>query len=119
MKIFLPLVALCLAGCGSLLHATGGEAVQAIVDKHAVGASVGDVFQRYGGPLSREEAGDGSLAFLWEGRFGNTSPGPRGPEEKICRLRISADKAGRIVAAPIVRDGQGERGFSRCAELFG
>ncbi len=118
MKIFLPLVALCLAGCGSLFHAIAGEDVQAIVDRRVVGASVGDFFQRYGGPLWRDEAHDGSLAFLWEAGFGNVAPGPRGPEEKICRLRISADKAGRIVAAPIVRDGQGERGFSRCAELF-
>jgi hypothetical protein len=119
VKISLPLVALCLAGCGSLLHAVEGQDVQAIVDKRLVGASVGDFFQRYGGPFSREEAPDGSLAFLWEAGFGNVAPGPRGPEEKICRLRLSADKAGRIVAAPILRDGQGERGFSRCAELFG
>lgn len=117
MKIFAPVFALCLAGCSSILRVNGEDA-QAIVDKRAIGTSVGDFFQFYGPPRAREEANDGTLRFTWEGGARNVAPGPRGLEEMLCRLRISADKRGRIVTAPIVRDGKGERRLSRCAELF-
>jgi hypothetical protein len=117
VKIAVLMLATCLAGCNTILHINGEEAQQ-IVDKRAVGISAGDFFQRYGAPYTREEARDGSLSFNWEGGLAKIAAGPRGLEEKICRLHISADKNGRILAAPIIRDAQGEHRLSRCAELF-
>ena len=115
MKIIPLLLALALAGCMSVLR---GEDPQVVVNKYAVGVPVGDFFQRYGTPRVREEAPDGTLQFTWEGGRARVAAGPRGPEESLCRLRLTTDKAGRIVSAPIIRDGQGEKRLSRCAELF-
>jgi hypothetical protein len=107
---------LALAGCAALgLH---GEDAQPIVDKRLIGMPVGDSFQRYGKPTSRAESSDGSLAFDWSSGIAKVAAGPVGPEESVCRLRLSASRAGRIVAAPIVRDGRGQRQLSLCAELF-
>jgi len=115
VKIIPLLLALALAGCMSVLR---GEDPQVIVNKYAVGVPVGDFFQRYGTPRVREEAPDGTLQFTWEGGRAKVAAGPRGPEESLCRLRLTTDRAGRIVSAPIIRDGQGEKRLSRCVELF-
>ncbi|MEP7057717.1 MAG: hypothetical protein ABI809_08095 [Caldimonas sp.] len=117
MKLIVSLIALGLAGCGAIARVNGEDA-QAIVDKRVVGTQVGDFVQRYGGSHARDEGPDGTVHFTWEGGLTRVAAGPRGLEEMICMLRISANKAGRIVAAPIVRDGKGERRLSRCAELF-
>ena len=113
--IILP-VALVLGGCG--IVNLGGPDPQTVVNQRLLGTSVGDMFQRYGAAKGREEARDGSLTFTWESGALPMAAGPRGPEELICRLRIAADRNGRIGSALIVRDGQGLRQLSRCAELF-
>jgi hypothetical protein len=117
VKILPLLLVLPLAGCMSILR-VNGEDPQVIVDKRVVGSQVGDFFQRYGAVRVREEAPDGSLQFTWEGGRSKVAAGPRGPEESLCRLRVTTDKAGKIVSAPIIRDGQGEKRLSRCVELF-
>ena len=112
-----PAFALTLAACGTILHVNGEDA-QAIVDRRALGMSAGEFFQRHGPPISRQEASDGTLTFGWEGGFERVPAGVLGPEEMICRLILTTDRSGRIVAAPIARDGKGTRRLSRCAELF-
>lgn len=115
--LLLTCVALCLGGCNTILRVNGEDA-QSIVDKRAVGVSVGDFFDRYGQPRAREESNDGTRHFIWEGGITRAPAGPNGIEESVCRLRVSSDKAGRITEAAIIRDAKGERRLSRCAELF-
>ena len=117
VKIYASCCALVLAGCGSVLHVNAEDA-QALVTQRLVGTSVGDFFQRYGAPGPREEARDGTLRFTWEGGSRRVAAGPAGMEELLCQIRLTADKSGRIVTATILRDGQGERRQSRCAELI-
>ena len=119
MKIaaFVPALLLALAGCQNLLRSPDADA-QAIVNRRVLGLSAGEFFQRYGAPRRREESSDGTLAFVWEGGLESVPAGVYGPEELICGLQLRADRRGRIVAASIVRDGKGQRGLSRCAELF-
>jgi hypothetical protein len=106
-----------LAGCDSMLH-VNGENAQGIVNERVVGMRLGDFLTRYGAPKARRESNDGAVSFDWDADFAYVGPGPRGTEERICRLRISADRNGRIVSAPILQDGPGKRHLSRCAELF-
>lgn len=116
--IILFLFALCVSSC-STIFSGNGEDPQAVVDKRVIGMSVGDFFQRYGAPTSRDESRDGTLGFNWESSLTTkAAAGPIGLEGLVCRLRVSADRSGRIVAAPILRDGKGQRRLSRCAELF-
>jgi hypothetical protein len=116
--IALPLIAACLlAGCNAILH-VNAENAQGIVDQRLVGMRLGDFVSRYGAPRARQEARDGAVSFDWDADFAYVGPGPRGTEERICRLRVSADRNGRIVSAPILRDGPGKRHLSRCAEVF-
>lgn len=115
LAVSTALLALAACGIGPVLR---GEDPQVIVDKRVVGMQIGDFFQRYGAVPVREEARDGTMQFNWEGGRARVPAGPRGPEESLCRLRIAVDKGGRIVAAPIMRDGQGEHRLSRCVELF-
>ena len=116
-NISLALALSALAGC-SVPSALKGEDPQAIVNQRVIGMSIGDFFERYGRVPVREESRDGSMVFNWEGGRAKIPAGPRGPEESLCRLRLAVDKGGRIVSAPIMRDGQGERRLSRCVELF-
>ena len=106
------------AGAVASVAATTAKTARKIVNQRALGVAAGDFFQRYGPPRSRDEALDGTLNFDWEGGSVSMPAGPVGIEDKICRLKITADKSGRIVAAPIVRDAKGVRRLSRCEELF-
>ena len=121
LKLTVPLLALCLAtclaGCQAVFHVNDEDA-QGIVDKRVLGMSVGDFFTRYGAPSSRAEAKDGTLMFNWGSKSPNMAPGPRGPEESLCWLRLSTDRKGIIVSAPITRDGKGQKHLSVCADLF-
>ena len=112
-----PALLLALSGCQNFLRSPDADA-QAIVDRHVLGLSAGEFFQRYGAPRRREEANDGTLTFAWEGGLESVPAGVYGPEELVCGLHLTTDRRGRIVAAPIVRDGKGKRRSSRCAELF-
>ncbi|MDQ6679624.1 MAG: hypothetical protein M3Y67_01490 [Pseudomonadota bacterium] len=117
MKLIVLPLALALTGCGSVLR-DNREDAQAVVDKRVVGMPVGDFIQRYGRPSKRVEANDGSLTVDWQAEPDGAVAGPRGLEDSICRLRLSASRAGRILAAPITQDGRGQRRLSLCAELF-
>jgi hypothetical protein len=107
-----------LSGCGAF-YSRSALLPQETVNQRLLGTPVADFFARHGRPGARIEAADGSVAFDWHGGLKSVQAGPYGSEESICWLRITADRSGRIVAAPIFRDGQGERGISRCVELLG
>ena len=111
-------LALALAGCGSVLRSSGEEP-QAIVEKRVVGMTIGDFLDRYGrAATTREEAPDGSVTFNWQSPRMTLMGGPGGPEMSVCRLRLSVNRVGRILAAVIARDGDGVHRRSGCAELF-
>jgi len=110
-----PVVVSVLAGCA--LRAPV-DASQVAVDAKAVGVPAGDFFERYGRPVTRVEQADGTFVFEWEGGSVKMAAGPTGLEDKICRLRLTTGKDGRIATAEITRDAKGERRLSRCAELF-
>jgi hypothetical protein len=118
VKALIALLALSLGGCGSIFGRDPAKDTHAILDKRIVGMSVGDFFERYGAPLSRDEGRDGSLGFVWEGGLTKISAGPTGPEALICRLRLGTGKDGRISAVVVLRDGEGLRRLSRCVELI-
>ena len=113
--VLVPAVLLLLVACASRNEA---DTSQAAVNAKVRGMSAGEFFDRYGRPLSRVERADGTLVFDWSGGSERVAAGVYGPEEKICRLRITADRNGRITTAEIMRDGQGERQLSRCVELL-
>lgn len=119
MKRFLTIFSLCLlCACGTFSRGTV-EGAQAEVDKRYVGTPVGDFFERHGAPLTRDESRDGIRSFLWEGGATRMAAGVRGLEEVLCRVRLTSDKAGRIISATILRDATGEKRYSRCLELLG
>ena len=117
MKILALLLALCVTGCGTILHVNGEDA-QALVNQRVVGMSIGDFFDKYGAPSARAEADDGTRRFDWQSSFANVPAGPTGTEERSCELRLTSAKNGRIVSAMITSDAPGKRRLSRCAEIF-
>ena len=117
MKAVWLLAAFGLAGCGSMSRSTTDEA-QLVVNRKLTGMPVGDFIERYGPPRVREEALDGTLSFNWQSGVGTVAPGPLGLDERVCALRVTADKAGRIVAAQIRTDSVGRASLSRCSEVF-
>jgi hypothetical protein len=96
----------------------GADESQQVVNSRTVGVSSGDFFQRYGRPVKRYETPEGIYVFEWEGGTEHMAAGVIGQEDKVCRLRLTTDKSGRIETAEILRDAKGERRLSRCAELF-
>lgn len=113
---FLPaIVALSVAGCGTFKN---NEEAQAVVTKRIVGMPAGDFFQAFGRARSRSEQPDGSALYTWESAMGPAPAGPRGPDERICRLRMMADKRGRIESVTVQLDDPGRVSSSRCGELF-
>ena len=115
-----PLVAIVGASLLAACHfgLRGADDTQQVVNSRTVGVSPGDFFQRYGPPVKRYETPEGIYVFDWEGGTQHMAAGVMGQEDKICRLRLTTDKNGRIATTEIVRDAQGERRLSRCAELF-
>jgi hypothetical protein len=118
MRVSVALLVLVLAGCQSVLR-SGGEEPQVTVNKRVVGMTVGEFLDRYGrAATTREEAPDGSVTINWQSPRTTLMGGPGGPEITVCRLRLSANRVGKILAALIVRDGDGVHRRSGCAELF-
>ena len=120
---FAVVVAMAAVAAGSLgacsgLRLGGIDETQALVNGRITGMSVGDFADRYGATGAREPGPDNSLAFSWESSVGATPPGPFGQDDRVCRLRVLADKNGRIVSARIVDDYVGRVSASRCGELF-
>ena len=56
--------------------------------------------------------------YNWISDVGMTRPGPEGQDERVCRLRLTVDKAGRVSEVQILYDAQGVKGRSRCGEIF-
>ena len=107
-----------LAACGPLGLIKGKDEPQDVVNQHVVGMQVGDFFQRYGRPGSRREELDGSTTYDWESSIGPTPPGENSLDERTCRLRLSADRRGKITTALVTLDNIGRVSTSRCKEMF-
>ena len=92
--------------------------VQVIVNQRALGKPVGEFFDRYGRATARTEIGDNTAIYNWISDRGTTRPGPEGQDERVCRLRLTVDKAGKISDVQILYDAQGVKDTSRCGEIF-
>ena len=103
------------AGCELFKH---NEEATAIINGRVLGKPVGEVFDRYGRATSRTEIAGGTAVYQWTSGIGPTAPGQAGPDERICRLRLTADKAGRVSGVEILYDAQGTKSRSRCGEIF-
>ena len=109
----------------ALLIAVGGcelfktnQEVQAIVSQRTLGKPAGDFFDRYGRATARTEIADNTAIYNWISDRGTTRPGPEGQDERVCRLRLTVDKAGKISDVQILYDAQGVKDTSRCGEIF-
>ena len=111
-------VALALAGLGGCSVFKSNEEAQAIITQKVAAMPAGDFFQTYGKWRTRSELPTGSTAYDWESSIGSAPPGPYGLDERVCRLRIIVDKAGRIDSAVVVLDNPGRTSTSRCGEMF-
>jgi len=109
------LVLCLLAGCELF---KGNEEVLAIINGRVIGMPAGEFFDRYGRADSRSELADGALVFGWTASLEPEQPGGANLDEHICKLRLSADKRGRIRGVQIVYDGPGRKSVSRCGEIF-
>jgi len=109
----------------ALLIAVGGcelfknnQEVQVIVNQRVLGKPAGDFFDRYGRATARTEIADNTAIYNWISDRGTTRPGPEGQDERVCRLRLTVDKAGKISDVQILYDAQGVKDTSRCGEIF-
>ena len=109
----------------ALLIAVGGcelfktnQDVQVIVNQRVLGKPAGDFFDRYGRATARTEVGDHTAIYNWISDRGTTRPGPEGQDERVCRLRLTVDKAGKVSDVQILYDAQGVKSRSRCGEIF-
>ena len=121
-RLFIPLRAVAaasflvaVAGCGLLGH---NEEALAIVNGRVLGKPAGDFFDRYGRASSRIEAGADATVYDWMSDFGQAPPGPAGRDERVCKLRLTVDKGGKVSAVQILYDAQGTKSASRCGEIF-
>ena len=94
------------------------EETTAIVNNRVLGKPVGEFFDRYGRASKRIEAGVDATFYNWDSDYGITPPGQEGRDERICRLRLTVDKAGKVTAVDILYDAQGMKSASRCGEIF-
>jgi len=109
----------------ALLVAVGGcelfknnQEVQVIVNQRALGKPVGEFFDRYGRATASTEIGNSTAIYNWISDVGMTRPGPEGQDERICKLRLTVDKAGKVSDVQILYDAQGIKSASRCGEIF-
>lgn len=117
----LRLVAICavlafsLPGCELIKR---NEDAQATLNQRVIGMSSGDFFDRYGKATSRSPNADGSIDYRWESAVGFARAGPDGLDERVCRLRLVADRRGRMGSVEIEYDPPGFTTTSRCREIF-
>jgi hypothetical protein len=109
----------------ALLIAVGGcevfkpnQEAMANINQRALGKPVGEFFDRYGRATARTEVSDNTAIYNWVSDVGMTRPGPEGQDERVCKLRLTVDKAGKISDVQILYDAQGIKSRSRCAEIF-
>ena len=94
------------------------EEVTTIINGRAIGMPAGEFFDRYGRATARKEAFDNNTLYDWISDVGQAPPGPQGRDDRVCKLRLTADKAGRISSVLVLYDAQGMKSTSRCAEIF-
>ena len=92
--------------------------MQAIVNQRVLGKPVGEFFDRYGRATASTEIGNNTAIYNWISDRGMTRPGPEGQDERVCRLRLTVDKSGKISDVQILYDAQGVKSTSRCGEIF-
>jgi len=108
-------LALAVGGCELFKH---NEEASAIINSRVLGKPVGEFFDRYGRATARTEIGDNTSIYNWISDVGMTRPGPEGQDERVCKLRLTVDKGGRISNVDILYDAQGVKSRSRCGEIF-
>jgi len=113
----LAAAALVLAVGGCELFKHNQEAV-AMINSRVLGKPIGEFFDRYGRATSRTEVADNTAVYNWISDVGMTRPGPEGQDERVCRLRLTVDKAGKVSDVQILYDAQGIKSASRCGEIF-
>ena len=104
-----------LGGCELLKH---NDEVLSTINKRVIGMPAGAFFDRYGRPNVRGEMPDGGTAYEWISSVGYAVPGPEGLDDRLCKLRLTADREGRISAVIVQYDGIGQKSTSRCGEIF-
>lgn len=120
----LPTLSRALAAAALLVAVGGCELFKdnaqatANINSRVIGKPIGDFFDRYGRPKKRVEIGGDITLYDWESDVGTTRPGPEGQDERICRLRLTVDKAGKVTSVDIQYDAQGKKSVSRCGEIF-
>ena len=109
----------------ALLIAVGGcelfkhnQEATAIINNRVLGKPVGEFFDRYGRATASTEIGNSTSIYNWVSDRGMTRPGPEGQDERVCRLRLTGDKAGKVSDVQILYDAQGTKSASRCGEIF-
>ena len=104
-----------LAGCELLKH---NEEALAIINARVLGKPAGEFFDRYGRAFNRVQAGVDATLYDWTSDIPLAAPGPESRDERICRLRLTVDKAGRVSAVQVLFDAPGRKSASRCGEIF-
>jgi hypothetical protein len=94
------------------------QEVQVTVNQRVLGKPVGEFFDRYGRATAGTEIGNSTSIYNWISDRGMTRPGPEGQDERVCKLRLTVDKAGKISDVQILYDAQGTKSSSRCGEIF-
>ena len=102
-------------GCELFKH---NQEAAAIINSRVLGKPIGEFFDRYGRATARTEIGDNTAVYNWISDVGMTRPGPEGQDERICKLRLTVDKAGKVSDVQILYDAQGIKSASRCGEIF-
>lgn len=119
-----PRAAIAPALCAALIALSGCDLVKrnedavATLHERVIGMPSGVFFERYGRATSRSPNLDGTVDYVWESRVGYASAGPAGLDDRICRLRLKADRQGRMQAVEIEYDAPGLTTTSRCREIF-
>ena len=113
----LAAAALVVAVGGCELFKPNAEAT-AVISNRVVGKPISDFFDRYGPPTKRVQVGTDTTLCDWASDMGTTRPGPEGQDDRVCRLRLTVDKAGKVSTVDIVYDAQGKKSVSRCGEIF-
>ena len=104
-----------LSGCELLKH---NEEALSIVNARVIGMPAGEFFDRYGRATVRREIADGGSLYDWASDLGFATPGPERADDRLCKMRLTADRRGRISEVVIQFDGPGLKSTSRCGEIF-
>ena len=113
--IAVAVLATALAGCGVIKSKEEGSD---IVSRRAVGMRAGEFFDTFGPARSKVEALDGTAVYRWESTVGAMAPGVQSLDERVCKLVVTVDKGGRVIATEVARDTHGRTSASRCGEIF-